>query len=197
MKKIAVLIDGGHVRVLARKAGKAFDVMFVEKLAHSCAKRGAEEIQRILYYDAAQFSGSTWLPISGTKKAWDNTASDRWLHDLAHLDLFAVRRGILKFRGYTPRRIPIATGTPLTDADFKPDFEQKGVDMRIGLDMANYAANKSVDLIALVTNDTDCIPAMKYARRSGLQVALVCVPLCSPAPELVSHCDFKRSIGWP
>ena len=40
--------------------------------------------------------------------------------------------------------------------------------MRIGLDMANYAANRSVTLLALVTNDTDCIPAMKYARRAGL-----------------------------
>ena len=197
MRKIAVLIDGGHVRVLARRARKTFDVDFVEHLGLSCAINGVEEIQRILYYDAAQFGGTTSLPISGNKKVWDNTVSEQWLHDLAHRDLFAVRRGTLKFRGYTPRKIPIATGQPLTDADFKPDFEQKGVDMRIGLDMANYAANRAVDLITLVANDTDCIPAMKYARRAGLQVALVCVPLCSPAPELLSHCDFKRSIAWP
>jgi uncharacterized LabA/DUF88 family protein len=197
MKKIAVLIDGGHVRVLAAKANKKFTVDFVEKLGHSCALSGKEDIQRVLYYDAALFAGTTWLPISGTKKLWDNTDSERWLHELAHRDLFAVRRGVLRFRGYTPRTIPIGPGKPLTDADFKPNFEQKGVDIRIGLDMANYAANRSIDLLALVTNDTDCIPAMKYARRAGLQVALVCVPLCSPSPELVSHCDFKRDITWP
>jgi len=45
--------------------------------------------------------------------------------------------------------------------------------MRIGIDMANLSSNRSVDLIALATNDTDCIPAMKHARRSGLQVALI------------------------
>ena len=95
-----------------------------------------------------------------------------------------------------PTKIPIAKSA-LTDADFKPQFEQKDVDMRIGLDMANYAANRSVTLLALVTNDTDCIPAMKYARRAGLQVALVCVPGYQPAHELLAHCDFRRDIQWP
>jgi uncharacterized LabA/DUF88 family protein len=44
--------------------------------------------------------------------------------------------------------------------------------MRIGIDMANISLNRSVELIALATNDTDCIPAMKYARRCGLQSLL-------------------------
>ena len=69
--------------------------------------------------------------------------------------------------------------------------------MRIGLDMANYAANRSVELVVLFTNDTDCIPAMKYARRSGLQVTLVCIPGYSPAPELLAHCDTRRDVPWP
>ncbi len=69
--------------------------------------------------------------------------------------------------------------------------------MRIGLDMANYAQTHAVDKVALVTNDTDCIPAMKYARRAGIQIALVCVPGCTPAPELLAHCDFKRKVDWP
>ena len=89
------------------------------------------------------------------------------------------------------------SGTALADADFKPEFHQKGVYMRIGLDMANYAANRSVRLLALVTNDTDCIPAMKYARRAGLQVALVCVPGYEPTHELLAHCDFRRAAAAP
>ena len=107
--------------------------------------------------------------------------SDQWLEALSRFDLFAVRLGTLKFRGWVPRNIPLESTSQLTDADFKPNFEQKGVDMRIGLDMANYASNRSVDLIALMTNDTDCIPAMKYARRSGLRVTLLCIPGYSPA----------------
>lgn len=94
-------------------------------------------------------------------------------------------------------KIPFTPTAPLTDADFDAKFEQKGVDMRIGLDMASLSATRSVELIALVTNDTDCIPAMKHARRAGLQVALVAVPGYSPAPELLEHSDFRRNIAWP
>jgi uncharacterized LabA/DUF88 family protein len=69
--------------------------------------------------------------------------------------------------------------------------------MRIGLDMATLSANRSIDLIALLTNDTDCIPAMKHARRAGLQVALVAMLGNNPAPELLAHSDFRRNIAWP
>ncbi|HWF86814.1 MAG TPA: NYN domain-containing protein, partial [Vicinamibacterales bacterium] len=163
MRRIAVLIDGGHVRVLAKRAHKVFDEVFVEHLGRACALSG-EDIQRILYYDCAPYAAAVTLPVSGGQHQF--TGSDRWLHALARRDLCAVRRGVLKFRGWVPKRIPIAAdAASLKDTDFKPDFEQKGVDMRIGLDMANYAANRSIDLISLMTNDTDCIPAMKYARR--------------------------------
>lgn len=87
--------------------------------------------------------------------------------------------------------------TPPQDTDFVPQFEQKGVDMRIGLDMALFSANRSIQLIALLTNDTDCIPAMKYARRAGIQVALIDLPGRKPAPELLTHSDFRRAIAWP
>ena len=193
MKMIAVLIDGGHVRVLAKRAGRQFKADLLEKVGASCAVAG-EEIHRILFYDCAPYDGAKALPVSGQMQQFQGT--DHELRELARRPLFAVRRGVLKFRGWVPKKIPLARSA-LTDADFKPQFEQKGVDMRIGLDMANYAANRSVKLLALMTNDTDCIPAMKYARRAGLQVALVCVPGYQPANELLAHCDFRRDIQWP
>jgi uncharacterized LabA/DUF88 family protein len=193
---IAVMIDGGFARTNAQRTGRTYNPAFIERLGRACGLVGAEDIRRILYYDCALYSGSVRRPISGTPQVF--TSNDGWLHDLSHRELFAVRRGVLKFRGWIPKTVPLIPGAGgPTDNDFKPDFEQKGVDMRIGLDMANYSANRSVDLIALMTNDTDCIPAMKYARRAGLQVALVCLPGCSPAPELLSHCDYKRDIAWP
>jgi uncharacterized LabA/DUF88 family protein len=165
-KRIAVLIDGGHLRVYTRKSGNLFVPDYIEKIAHGCALAD-EVIQRILYYDCRPYDGEATLPVSGTKKAFGG--SDKWLHDLSHKDLFAVRIGVLKFRGFILKqsRIPFTPTVPLTDSDFEAKFEQKGVDMRIGLDMATISANHSVDLIAVVTNDTDCIPAMKHARRAG------------------------------
>ncbi len=140
------------------------------------------------------YAGTVKLPVSGADHVF--TASDQWLRNLAAKDFFAVRRGVLKFRGWKPKKIPIAT-TPLADSDFAPDFEQKGVDMRIGLDMATWCETRAVDRIILVTGDTDCVPAMKYARKAGIQVVLITLPNGRTTPELLWHCDFERKIAWP
>jgi len=193
MKSTIVLIDGGFLRSQAKRSKKLYNTPLIEKFALSCIGPN-EECLRILYYDCAPYNGSAVQPVSGTKKTF--TGSDKWLHDIASLDLFAVRRGVLKFRGFQ-RKSKIIPGSTLTDSDFTPQFEQKGVDMRIGLDIAAYSAEHLAQRIILVTNDTDCVPAMKCARKAGLQTILIEVPKCVPTPELVAHADFKRKVGWP
>ena len=191
--KTAVLIDGGHVRALARVAKHTYTPDFIEKVAHACVQAD-EALLRILYYDCALFSGTVKLPVSGNDHKFD--ASDHWLRDLAAKDLFAVRRGVLKFRGWKPKKTPVQPGT-LTDDDFSPDFEQKGVDMRIGLDMATFSEQRSVERIILVSGDTDCVPAMKHARKAGLQIVLIRFPNGRDTPELLWHSDFHRQVAWP
>ncbi|MBU4529836.1 MAG: NYN domain-containing protein [Hoeflea sp.] len=191
--KVAVLIDGGHLRVVSRIAGHHYDPDFIEKIAHACVD-GSETLLRALYYDCAPYNGKVKKPVSGEELEFKG--SDSWLRELAQRNLFAVRQGVLKFRGFKPKKIPV-TGKDLTDDDFKPDFEQKGVDMRIGLDIANFAHEKSVDRIILVSGDTDCIPAMKHARIAGLQIVLVDFENHKPAPELLWHTDLRRHAGWP
>lgn len=192
-KKITVLIDGGHLRTQLKLSKKTVNADYIEKIGLACAL-AAEEITRILYYDCDLYVGTTKLPVSGKPQTFDQTTP--YLNTLSQKDLFAVRRGVLKFRGYVIKKGHQPSNPPV-DSDFVPKFEQKGVDMRIGLDMATIAGNRSVELIALMTNDTDCVPAMKLVRRAGIQVALVCLPRCRPAPELLAHADFKRSITWP
>ena len=60
----------------------------------------------------------------------------------------------------------------LTDRDVKYDVRQKGVDMRIGLDIASLAYKKLVDQIILVAGDSDFVPAAKLARREGIDFLL-------------------------
>jgi uncharacterized LabA/DUF88 family protein len=153
-----------------------------------------ERLLRVLYYDCAPFNGVVKLPVSGKETVFQ--ASDGWLHELARCDDFAIRLGVLKFRGFRPKRIPLQPAQ-LKDDDFKPIFEQKGVDMRIGLDIAVFAEKRSVDRIILASQDTDCIPAMKHARRAGLQITLVRFPNSHIAPELLEHADEDRVVEWP
>ena len=191
--KAAVLIDGGYLRVLTREAGYYYDPEYIEAVAHACVACD-ETLLRALYYDCAPYKGKPKLPVSGNRAEFEG--SDKWLYDLAAKPQFAVRLGTLKFRGFVPNRTPIGSRA-LSDNDFKPRFEQKGVDMRLGLDIANYAATRSVDRIVLITGDTDCAPAMKLARKAGLQIVLVQFPQARLAKELLWHADFQRKLEWP
>ena len=60
----------------------------------------------------------------------------------------------------------------ITAEDLRPNISQKGVDMRIGMDIASLTLKKLVQVIVLVTGDSDFIPAMKFARREGTQLFL-------------------------
>lgn len=194
--KIAVLIDGGHLRAEAQNANKVYDCGCVTAFARSCAAPD-EYLFRIFYYDAPPYSGSLQLPVSGNYKKYNPT--NQLLEELEREERFAVRRGSLGFRGWKPRNIPLPGGNPLTDDDFKPIFEQKGVDMRVGLDIATFAENRSVDRIVLVSGDQDMIPAMKRARIAGLEMVLVQLP--HPAKPLhkglLAHTDLIRQVTFP
>lgn len=51
-------------------------------------------------------------------------------------------------------------------------LRQKGVDMRLGLDVASIALKNQASIIVLVAGDADFVPAAKLARREGLEVIL-------------------------
>ena len=192
-KIAAVLIDGGHLRHYVQAAGYRYDPDYIEHFVKHCTD-GDEELHRVLYYDCAPYSGRTKLPVSGATHEFKG--SDAWLRNLASRPFFAVRRGVLKFRGWKPRSIPIA-GKPLSDSDFKPDFEQKGVDMRIGLDIAVISGTGTVDRVVLVAADTDFVPAMKHGRRAGIQIVVVKFLGGNLSSDLGAHADLVREIPLP
>ena len=97
MKKTILLIDGGFLRKQARNAKHVYNPDFIQRYALAC-QTPDEDLLRILYYDCAPYTGNATLPISGAQMNFHG--SDQWLHDVAAFDLFAVRRGTLRFRGY-------------------------------------------------------------------------------------------------
>ena len=76
-----------------------------------------------------------------------------------------------------------------------PDISQKGVDIRIGLDIASIALKRLVRSVVLVTGDSDLVPAMKFARKEGLKVYLECMGH-RVRPELKAHSDLVLD-AWP
>lgn len=195
MLKAAVLVDGGYLRAVATKAQYFYSPDFIEKVALSCYDPAQEFLYRIFYYDCPPYHGDLTLPVSQQKLQL--RGSPQWLIDLSRREYFAVRLGVVKFRGFALRRLPPPADRPLEDNDFRPVFEQKGVDMRMGIDIASLCEKRLVDRLIVLSGDTDIIPAVKHARKSGLQVVLALLPDERLTGDLFSHADLRRQIFWP
>ncbi len=68
-----------------------------------------------------------------------------------------------------------------------PHGEQKGVDLRIGLDLASHGRNKVSDLIYLLSGDDDLTEAVEEAQGHGVQVVILAVPDAKGQPHAVAR----------
>lgn len=172
----ALLIDGGHLRVCFRIAGKDYTAENIAEFARKCFSEN-EEVYRIFYYDAPKYEGEIRAPVSGESRTFRN--EDPLLVNLGRMDNFAIRRGRLKFSGWKikkefMRRIKDGSFTgPFEDRHFAPEFQQKGVDMALGLDVAAIAETNKVGQFILISADTDMAPALKHGRMRGMRAIVV------------------------
>ncbi len=99
------------------------------------------------------------------------------LHQLLEVEPdFALRMGESAIHGWTIGNAALTSMAKspraLAPKDMVPNIEQKGVDLRIGLDIARLALRQMVSSIVVVTGDSDLVPAFKFARREGCRVYL-------------------------
>ncbi len=143
-------------------------------------------LYRAFYYDARPYVNQAVHPIS--HKPLNYARSPEALFRLELFDRLrrmpytAVRLGevrkdsdrswILKAKAQADLLSGAKEVASLSDNDFSPALRQKGVDMRIGVDMSSLSLKGLVDTIVLVTGDADFIPAAKLARREGVRVIL-------------------------
>jgi uncharacterized LabA/DUF88 family protein len=126
---------------------------------------------------------------------------NKLLRQLSLKDNVAFRAGELSFDGWAIKKREAEkiaqSGRALTANDFVPDLKQKQVDIKIGLDVAWLASKGIVERIVLVTGDSDFIPAMKFARREGIQIILITMGHRQVKQELLVHADEIRSVTYP
>ena len=172
----ALLIDGGHTRSCFTKAKVPYTKENISNFCSSCFSK-TETIYRIFYYDAPHFEGEQKKPVSGDVVEYKN--KDKLLSELGGLENFAIRKGRLKWGGWKIRPKILSKITQgsfkgaLQDKHFIPNFEQKGVDMVLGLDVAMLANTGKVDQFMIATADTDMVPAFKHGRVRGMKSVLI------------------------
>ncbi|WP_375003929.1 NYN domain-containing protein [Gordonia sp. PS3] len=76
----------------------------------------------------------------------------------------------------TQQRIGELAKVKLRLGRFGVNGEQKGVDLRIGLDLVAHARNSTSDVFFLVSGDDDLTEAVEEAQVHGVQVILLAVP---------------------
>lgn len=191
--KCAILIDGGHLRHLVKKAGfeptPDFIEAFVQEITHE-----DENVLRAYYYDCRPYNGRQNRPISGEEIEY--SLHSGWMDELSRRDLMHLRLGHLKFRGWVFRDDGDGD-SDLTDDHFVPSFEQKGVDLMIALDVANLVDQKAIDRLIVVTGDTDLTPVLDLARNKGVSVIVANPPGWQLHDTLQTNSDGCREVGWP
>ena len=183
--RFAILMDGGFVRLkLHRRLGRfpgVEDVVAEIDRLKECPELQHLQLLRTYFYDSPPASGMLVNPVSGQTLDLGmspifaaNAALQQGLELVPDL---ALRKGETDVHGWTVGEAALRdmarTGRrEIAENDLVPKIEQKGVDLRIGLDIARLSIQRMVEAIVVVTGDSDMVPAFKFARREGVRVIL-------------------------
>lgn len=213
MIRTAILVDGGFYRKRAHYLWGAISAedraneLNTYCLYHANEKKSGEEhhLYRIFYYDCEPIGRkSVYHPLTKKNVDLDKTDTYTWsvefLEQLKRRRKFALRLGHLSDQVYYNLKPSVTkelcagkrTVESLTESDFLFSAQQKGVDMKIGVDIASLAYKKQVDQIVLIAGDSDFVPAAKLARREGIDFVLD--PMGSNVrDDLFEHIDGLQS----
>ena len=143
----AIFIDGGYFDRISRDCGSPR--IDFGKLSRELAR--PDELLRSYYYHCPPYLSAT--PSEEDNRRYEN--KQRFFTALTRISRFELRLGKLEYRG--------------TDSETEqPIFEQKRVDIYLGVDLVMLAAKQRIHRAVLVTGDSDFLPAIRAAKNEGV-----------------------------
>ncbi len=205
--RIAILVDGGFYRRRAQAVfGAKAPAERANELFRYCCKHVSDRhikfnLYRVFYYDCPPMSKKVYHPLLKKTVDYGKTELYDWMNgfisELSTKRKVAIRLGELadaqagfQLKSDVLKRLCDGRISPsdLKEEDFFLSVMQKGVDMKIGVDIASLAYKKQVDKIVLISGDSDFVPAAKLARREGIDFVLD--PMHAKIkPNLSEHID--------
>jgi uncharacterized LabA/DUF88 family protein len=213
--KVAILIDGGYflkrVNSLCRPEKRndaEYTVRLINVLCANHAERLEQQIYRVFFYDCPPFDIGLHNPLSGRFVKFKESPQYKFKVELFErlraMRKMALRLGRLNLDRdsswqITPEKVKELLAKKITvddldpEVDLRPNFRQKQVDMKIGVDIASMVLKKQVQTIVLVAGDGDFVPASKFARREGVDFILD--PMWAHInPDLYEHIDGLQTV---
>jgi len=211
----AVLVDVGFYLTQARRifgpqapdeAARRLHKLALEHLNDETGRR-VSRLYRIFVYDAPPAAWKGHTPMGKKVSDLGASATANW-RTAFHETLRGLRKVALRMGEIPTSRVrwqlkpealkDLINGNKqwaaVTDDDFRLNLRQKGVDMRLGLDIASLAFKRQVNQIVLISGDADFVPAAKLARREGIDFILD--PMWATIrPDLFEHVDGLRSVS--
>lgn len=171
MDRIGIFIDAAYFQFLLRDEFAQQKVDF-QKLAAKMA--GSHEILRTYFYDCLPYQSNP--PTSEESVRFSK--HQKFHSALSKISRFQIRLGRLEYRG--------------NDDKGKPIFEQKRVDILLGVDLALLAAKHQITNAAILAGDSDFLPAIEAAKPEGVVVHLFHGKL--PHRDLLDASDERTRI---
>ncbi len=158
MSRLAIFVDGGYLDKLAQDEFRLRIDMgkLVEKVREVVGSKSRDQVDilRTLYYHCLPYQSNP--PTAGENTRFANKR--RYFDAIGSLPRFEVRMGRLTFKGL--------------DSNGRPFFQQKKVDLLLGLDFALLSGKKQITHAAVISGDSDLVPAFVVAKEEGILVWL-------------------------
>ena len=167
-----MFIDGAYLDFLLRDEFKLAKIRY-DALAAMMAQ--GSEILRTYYYNCPPYQSSA--PTADERDRF--ARAQRFYTYLERLPRYEVRLGRLALRGCNQAGEPI--------------FEQKRVDLMLGVDLALLSGKGQITDAALLAGDSDLIPAVVAAKSQGVVVHLFHGPTYHK--DLWDHADERTLIA--
>ncbi len=183
MFRLAIFVDGAYLEKVAEnnKVWVDYEKLSSEILTRVNARTPTApmDLLRTYYYNGSPHQSNP--PTARERKL---VRKRRQFYDaLERLSSFTVRLGVVKYRGKNNQGQPI--------------YQQKQVDLLLGLDFALLSAKRSITHAAVVTGDSDMVPAFEEAQREGIAVWLFTGQKQSHARELWQAADERVDLDQP
>lgn len=198
--KVAILIDGGfflqRFKSLNKRSPRIDDMKpfldhVMQEVQATTPGGTTDVLLRSFYYDCRPF-GETRTRPDGTTIDFSQQpqfrAATAFQNDLKRFPQMAIRLGDLSFDGWKVGEY---------ETGLIPDFKQKSVDIKIGLDIAWMSSKRTIDKLVLVAGDSDFVAPMKFARKEGILVYLYPMGQTHIKMVLKEHADFVISKTSP
>jgi uncharacterized LabA/DUF88 family protein len=166
----AVFIDGGYLAKVLKDEFNGTRIDFLKLSKVICPGKRL----RTYYYNAPPYQSS--LPTPEEKERYQKAM--RFFHSIDRLERFEVVKGKTVKR-YTP--------------EGKEYFAQKGVDVRLAVDLVRLSWAGHIKIAVLIAGDNDFVPAVKAAKDAGVIVKLY-YSRKSSSDELLGTVDEAEEI---